>query len=322
MVGPAPLPLPDTVLAASLKISSKLFHEAWGAQASEEGRFKLFYEFLGRSIVDAEEIPIMGVGVSATETGSEQLEILTPLQESAIDVSRLLQKLGLSHIPFHVTAEAQPIPAGRPASGGHSIGDWKGSEGTMGCLVRDASGEKFILSCNHVIAGLNNGRCGVDTTLEPGRTGSRIGTLYAFENIVFGGSRPNKIDAAISRPDKSSDVATGVGSLVLSGALTSVPLNAAVTKHGAASGKTKGTIMARGLALIMPYGSQKALFEEQFMVTSLGIKRFAKPGDSGAVVLDDANAVVGLLFGIDGALDLTYVNPIDPVLQHFNVQIC
>jgi hypothetical protein len=40
----------------------------------------------------------------------------------------------------------------RPAQGGVSIGHYKITAGTLGCLVRDGKGGTYILSNNHVLA--------------------------------------------------------------------------------------------------------------------------------------------------------------------------
>ena len=56
----------------------------------------------------------------------------------------------------------------RPAPGGVSIGHYQVTAGTLGCVVRDrATGDRLILSNNHVLADVNAGRAG-DPILQPG----------------------------------------------------------------------------------------------------------------------------------------------------------
>ncbi|ACV61077.1 conserved hypothetical protein [Desulfofarcimen acetoxidans DSM 771] len=62
---------------------------------------------------------------------------------------------------------------GRPAQPGVSIAHYKSTAGTLGAIVRDLeTGEKFILSNNHVLANATNGRDGRsqlgDPILQPG----------------------------------------------------------------------------------------------------------------------------------------------------------
>jgi hypothetical protein len=77
------------------------------------------------------------------------------------------------------------------------------------------------------------------------------------------------------------------------------------------------------LSILMPYTSiQKALFEQQMGIIGTQTNDFASGGDSGAIVLNDHHQAVGLLFGMDGGIDLAYVNPINLVIGRFGVSIC
>ena len=56
----------------------------------------------------------------------------------------------------------------RPAPGGVSIGHYKITAGTLGCIVRDrATGDRLILSNNHVLANSNDAAPG-DAVIQPG----------------------------------------------------------------------------------------------------------------------------------------------------------
>lgn len=56
----------------------------------------------------------------------------------------------------------------RPAPGGVSLGHYRITTGTLGCVVRDRStAERFILSNNHVLANENDNEAG-DLILQPG----------------------------------------------------------------------------------------------------------------------------------------------------------
>ncbi len=85
----------------------------------------------------------------------------------------------------------------RPAPGGVSIGHYKITAGTLGCLVNDmATGERSILSNNHVLANSNDAQEG-DVILQPGPadggrldTEDEIATLLRFQPIQFGSSAP------------------------------------------------------------------------------------------------------------------------------------
>lgn len=79
----------------------------------------------------------------------------------------------------------------RPAPGGVSIGHYKITAGTLGCVVRDrATSERLILSNNHVLANSNDASPG-DAILQPGPAdggtvaNDRIATLLRFCPIQF-----------------------------------------------------------------------------------------------------------------------------------------
>ena len=84
-----------------------------------------------------------------------------------------------------------PTDRWRPAPGGVSIGHYKITAGTFGCVVRDrSSGARLILSNNHVLANSNDAAPG-DPILQPGPTDGgtvdddRIGQLERFCPIDF-----------------------------------------------------------------------------------------------------------------------------------------
>src|SRR2546429_2381158 len=95
----------------------------------------------------------------------------------------------------------------RPAPGGVSIGHFKITAGTLGCLVKKGS-KLCVLSNNHVLANSNSAAIG-DPILQPGpidggiNPRDMIAKLLQFVPIKFGGP-PNKVDCAIAEVIKSS----------------------------------------------------------------------------------------------------------------------
>ena len=79
----------------------------------------------------------------------------------------------------------------RPAPGGVSIGHYKITAGTLGCVVTEkGTGIHLILSNNHVLANSNNATLG-DPIYQPGpadggKPADTIGSLYNFIPIDFG----------------------------------------------------------------------------------------------------------------------------------------
>jgi hypothetical protein len=191
--------------------------------------------------------------------------------------------------------------------------------------LEDIHGDKYILSCNHVLAGVNartsqlSGASGVDTVWSPGSSDSgtssdKLGLLYDFEKIVLDGTTINHFDAAIAKPDNAADVAAGVHTIgSLNGSYSYTSLNPlAVEKYGKVTNHTTGHIMYQ-LNMLMNFpGKGDAVFYDQFGIVAPS-GAFAQRGDSGAVVVDSAGYVVGMIFAVADGLDLAFANPIDPV---------
>lgn len=236
---------------------------------------------------------------------------------------------------------------------GVSIGHYRVTAGTFGCLVR-RGGEIFILSNNHVLANTNKGKAG-DAILQPapsdnGMADDRIATLFDFVPLDFGTAPPectfadmitkllnyvagafgskhklqavkqtpgvNQVDAALARPLSPSLVSNEIlyiGKPVGAGEAT---LGTAVQKTGRTTGYTQGVITQIDATLRIEYeeGAASALFTGQLVASPM-----SQPGDSGSAVLDMDRRIVGLLFaGSEGA---TIINPIDQVLAALNVEL-
>jgi hypothetical protein len=210
----------------------------------------------------------------------------------------------------------------RPVHCGASISEVNSRAGTLGCLVENAAGERFILSNNHVLANINTAHRG-DVILEPaaligGGANPPIGRLVDFEPLLFSGK--NHIDAAIARPIDATSVLPDILSI---GRVVPRPLpavkNMSVIKFGSTTQQTMGIVSDITADVPMRYGTKLAHFTQQIAVTGCsGI--FSDGGDSGALVLDAiTDRPVGLLFGGGGTT--SFCNPIDLVLARFGVSI-
>lgn len=220
----------------------------------------------------------------------------------------------------------------RPTPIGVSTGNaGECSAGTIGARVVDGEGNLYALSNNHVYALENDGEAG-DVILQPGRydTGcswtaeDSIGTLAEFEEISFSGD--NEIDAAIASLSEeagepvvgnstpgdgygtpSSEIAVGLG---------------AVKKYGRTTAETHGYAYAVNGIVNVGYSGGTARFVNQVFVEG-GKGPFLKAGDSGSLlVTEDAAAhPVGLLFAANQSGKFAVANPIDAVLEAFEVTI-
>lgn len=252
---------------------------------------------------------------------------------------------------FHAF-QSEPRDRWRPTvPPGASIGHYRVTAGTFGCLVRRED-SVFILSNNHVLADVNQGRAG-DSILQPGpadggTADDRIAVLADYVPLDFGTAEPecsiadwsarllnyvagafgsrhklravkqtpgvNRVDAALAEP-VSPDVVTR--EILHIGAPTGTATGAlgeAVQKTGRTSGYTRGTITQIDATVRIDYEGPSALFTGQLVASPM-----SQRGDSGSAVLDTAGRVVGLLFA--GSEAATIVNPIDEVLSALNVEL-
>ena len=228
---------------------------------------------------------------------------------------------------------ARPVPIG--VSTGHPAI----TAGTIGCRVKDASGNVYALSNNHVYANENSATIG-DAVIQPGTydggksPADDIGTLADFEPIVFYDYynppvpiSTNTMDAAIALSSTSllgkATPSDGYGTPKSTTA--PAPFNASVKKYGRTTGLTKGKIWASNATVDVGYDAGTARFVGQIIISP---GTFSAGGDSGSlVVLDggkgrnqaDDRKPVGLLFA--GSSSVTIACPIDLVLNRFEVSV-
>jgi len=217
----------------------------------------------------------------------------------------------------------------RPVPIGVSTGHPGVTAGTIGARVKDASGNVYALSNNHVYANENRANIG-DLVLQPGTIDGGIypddgiGTLFAYIPIVYGTGSSNEVDAAIALSSTSL-----LGNATPSrgyGAPKSTPaaayINMPVKKFGRTTSLTKGRVYAIEFTVDVEYESGIARFEHQIVIGPGG---FSAGGDSGSLIVVDAKRSasdrqpVGLLFA--GSPLYTVANPIESVLSALAVSI-
>ena len=220
----------------------------------------------------------------------------------------------------------------RPVPIGVSTGHPDITAGTIGCRVKDGSGNVYALSNNHVYANINEASIG-DNVLQPGAydggvdPDDAIGTLYDYEPISFDGS-DNYIDAAIASVTTatlgtSTPSEDGYGTP--SATTNSASVGQKVQKYGRTTVWTHGEVSEINVTIDVCYEARGpfrcvklARFADQIAITP---GTFSDGGDSGSlIVTDDSNKnPVGLLFA--GSSTHTLANPIGAVLNRFNVTI-
>lgn len=269
----------------------------------------------------------------------------------------LLNSAGVNSNP--ATHEAQlstPVPLG--SSGGNNK-DYDSSNGqvsdccggTLGALLQDSGGNKYILSNNHVLARSDQASKGedivqpglVDENCDPTK-GALVGTLTGWLPLS---SNSTNADAAIAQVNSGAVDPNGsileLGSLV-NGTLQAAPpgtsstggkgetatVGMTVAKSGRTTGLTCANVAAVNLSVQVDYYKDCAetqsyttkTYQNQIEITG---NQFSDAGDSGSLVVDTKTAEpVGLFFagGVDNSgQSQSVASPAPDVLNELGSQL-
>ncbi|MBS0558891.1 MAG: trypsin-like peptidase domain-containing protein [Proteobacteria bacterium] len=231
-----------------------------------------------------------------------------------------------THIRTPRPADAALVAPHRPIAGGSSLSHWDFPIGTAAIGVQDMIfGAHCVLSCNHVLARMNQGRIG-DAALQPAPDdggwypGEAQGALLRFVPVHFDGTA-NQVDAAIAAcwPGQVSNHVHGIGAIRESAPPWELQPGDTVRKVGRSTGLTEGKVVfvdAAVKANYAPLGFDDGLaaFTDQIVVDIP-----AAYGDSGSLLLDSRNRAVGMLFG--GTAHHTWFNPFTFIEHQLQVRL-
>ena len=210
----------------------------------------------------------------------------------------------------------------RPAPGGVSVGHFRITAGTLGCLARGRKKPRnrrsLILSNNHVLANSNSAGRG-DSIIQPGRADGgrsprdRIAILERFVPLRYGSGRVNFVDAATGwawpqRVRKELVYLRG-GSrrfFRVSRRIRGCRRGMLVGKSGRTTQLTTGRIVDCNWSGWVNYGGgRRAFFRDQMTIRGTG-DNFSAGGDSGSLIWtwDRRRNAVGLLFAGGGGLTI------------------
>lgn len=211
----------------------------------------------------------------------------------------------------------------RPARPGYSIGHYKITAGTFGCLVRDTCYpcRIHILSNNHVLANSNAASIG-DPILQPGPydggtvPGDVIARLARFVPIHFGSAnRYNLVDAALATPGDRRDVIASIANLGIPKGTVEATLGMEVAKSGRTTETSTGKVIGIDVTSAVNYGVGIGYFRNQIMTTNM-----SAGGDSGSLLLSrGGRKATGLLFA--GSSIVTLHNNLANVEMALGVEI-
>jgi hypothetical protein len=284
--------------------------------------------------------------VQATGTTAVIATVSNPASGAGTKASSvvLLNTVGVNSNPAAHQGQ-MPATVALGSSGGNNTDyDTHGSQivdccsGTLGALIEDANRRKYLLSNNHVLAKSDQASVG-DTIVQPGLIDNNCspmgegGSLQAVAQLTGWlplSAKQTNADAAIAQVSSRSVDLSGsileLGSRQADGTLAAAPpgisstngkgeaatLEMKVAKSGRTTGLTCGGVSAVDLDVTVDYYLDCAETRPYLTKTfkhQLGLSgnQFSDAGDSGALVVDAANAEpVGLYFA--GGTDLAGVS--------------
>lgn len=250
-----------------------------------------------------------------------------------------------------------PTDRWRPAPGGVSIGHYKITAGTLGCVVRDRqTGARLVLSNNHVLGNSNDASPG-DPILQPGTAdGGRVESdtiayLERFCPLQFNSSPPTcdlamgyvKVGNALARFMKSSHqvqalrlnpLAANLVDAAVARPLDDSALRDDVLNIGAPEGITQASLGmdVRKMGRTTSFTTGDVMVLNATVTVGYGYDRAAtfddqivtspmsRGGDSGSLlVAGGSQLAVGLLFA--GSDQATIHNPIQAVQDCLNIEV-
>jgi hypothetical protein len=213
-------------------------------------------------------------------------------------------------------------------TGGISIGPcrpvanrvWGGTLGAM--VVDNVTGKPMILSNFHVLC-VDKSWSDGDPIAQPARTDGGtcpIAEVAVLKRSVLGGQVDCAVAELSSRQTDWEIVEIGK----INGNNKAI-VGDTVRKRGRTTGLTYGTVDTVDLTVNLDFGHGIGTIE---LTNQIGIKpdpirsaKFGDSGDSGSVIINDANEAVGLYFAGDPINPYGLANPIDAVLTALNVTI-
>lgn len=299
----------------------------------------------------AHSLPTHGVlDPHAAVPGEQALTVYVAEPRSPEEIKAALKKalgdaaLGIDDLPIHVIVSGPiraqgPAARLRPVPGGTSSGFMRGASftgGSMACVVTGLnpprSGQRFVLSNNHVYADVNAaqpGDCLCQPCVVDGGQCPQDGFATVERSVPIDFFRANLVDAALGlarpqnvvRPDILV-MRAGIPTFIrISPTPVDAVLNMTVAKSGRTTQLTVGQIIDTSASIHVAFGPRSALFQDQLTIRGTGGLPFSSEGDSGSLVwtFDAARSPVGLLFSAGGFV--SFANKIDAVLTALDVQI-
>jgi hypothetical protein len=195
--------------------------------------------------------------------------------------------------------------------------------GTLGAIVKDRATHAAMALTNFHVACVDTGWAAGDAMCQPGRVDGGSCPADTFGTLTRA-ALSDHVDGAVVSINSAKATDCSIEEMgAVKGQATAVQ-NMAVRKRGRTTGLTYGSVSSVDASVSINYGNGLGThtLKNQIRVVPDTAKsaQFSDHGDSGSVVVDGGNEVIGLLFG--GSSAATYANPIQSVLDELSVDLC
>jgi hypothetical protein len=276
---------------------------------------------------------VLGVGFGIKETGGQ----LTPGLAWRVYIGRkkVRNEIPASElIPLFIDGFATDVieynapvacSSQKKAGYGQCIANSKGVPGTISCIAHSLTDQQPVLLSNyHVLFGngamendkvwLVNDKAGKRAFTEAGKLQlGRIGTVRYEAHDIY-------VDCAISsfKPDSKEKINRDKFPEVKG--IATAQAGDRVTKSGAATGHTSGIVVDAAYPDIAWIEGNSFAAHRQLLIRSNDEKPFSGEGDSGAMIFDQHQHALGLLWGTNSRGE-GVACPIAPVLFALHITI-
>lgn len=199
------------------------------------------------------------------------------------------------------------------------------TSGTLGAMVRDRStGARMALTNFHVACVDDTWSAG-DAMAQPSRPdggscpSDRYGTLTRA-------TLSENVDGAVVTLDNGVDRECRIEEIGDVKGTVAAQVGTAVRKRGRTTRLTYGQVTSTDASVTVNFGDgigTRTLKNQVRVVPDTSQNpRFSNSGDSGSVVVDSDNRVLGLLWAGATNGSATYLNPINKVLNELDIELC
>lgn len=331
-----------------LELHENVEQALFAVEPPESGVFAAAEAFQGANAIvgiGSPEIDFDQIGPDGPGTAVLNIYVAEPMgmeEARACAVDGLgIRSLSSERMPINVinTGLIETLPhkhRERPAPNGISVGHKDITAGTQGALARGRSGDRrnrvLMLSNNHVLADVNEGRSG-DSIIQPGPADAgrnpqdRVAILERFVQIHFDG-RANFVDCATGwtwhRRVRKEYIYRSGGQwrhFGISNRPRACQVGMLVGKSGRTTQLTAGRITDCNASIRVDFRNGRlGNFRDQIAIRGLR-GNFSAGGDSGSMIWtwDGQRSPVGLLFAGGGGV--TFANKIHRVLAALDIDL-